>query len=261
MAGLSWQPVIVALGSDPKSEVAAAQGLKHGWMATLGGIPVLARVHAMLHDPAHDRTILLATDDEASVARVLARDMRFVRIVPAAGTTAASALAAGQISGRYPIIIVKAEAALLSPRLIRAFQLASLKSGADATAAFVTADGMRKAFPDMRHNTTRLGEDNIKFCGMIAIMSPNGLKLLDTWTNIEREKRSKAGIARAIGFGTYLRYLFGKLSLDQAFGELSKLAGMTARPILLARPEAGLDLSRKADFAVAENLVRLPHQR
>ena len=60
---------------------------------------------------------------------------------------------------------------------------------------------------------------------------------------------------RILGWGVVLRYLAGKMSLNDALGYLSKQMGLRAGVVMLPFPEAAVDVDTVDDLKFVQSLV------
>jgi GTP:adenosylcobinamide-phosphate guanylyltransferase len=75
------------------------------------------------------------------------------------------------------------------------------------------------------------------------------------WRGMERNRKKPWRLMAAAGLPTLYRYLRGRLDLAAAFERLSVVSGARVRPVLLAQPEAAIDVDKPEDLALVERIL------
>jgi len=120
----------------------------------------------------------------------------------------------------------------------------------------ILRETMEKRFPDSRRTFTKL--EDMEVCG--GDMNVGSLGLLaddenDIWEKITNSRKSPLKQAALIGFGTAIRLMTGKLSLQKAEENIMAKLGITGRAIVCPYAEVGMDVDKmfqleimRADF-------------
>ena len=86
--------------------------------------------------------------------------------------------------------------------------------------------------------------------------TPQGRALADFWRQVEQQrKRPWRVIGGALGWGAVLRYLLGRLTLEQALDRLSRRLGIRIRAVVLDHAEAAVDVDTPADRQLVEAIL------
>ncbi|MEE4462085.1 MobA-like NTP transferase domain containing protein, partial [Azotobacter chroococcum] len=76
------------------------------------------------------------------------------------------------------------------------------------------------------------------------------------WRQVEQErKRPWRVIAGALGPLATLRYLLGRLTLEQALAQLSRKLGVKIGAVVLPFAEAAIDVDSRADLDLVERIL------
>ena len=174
---------------------------------------------------------------------------------PAAGP-AASAFTAVQKLDRYPLLLTTGDHALLTPAIIDDFcHKAQAQRRAHIVIGLVPYEHVRAAWPQSQRTVLKFADGNYCGANLFAILSPRGRKALTFWRKVENDRKHPLKIARRFGFGTLLRYAFGRLPLADALGLLSEKAGCRIGHVALDEPRAAVDVDSLADQRLAEKIL------
>jgi hypothetical protein len=181
--------------------------------------------------------------------------------LPPAPGPAASALAAARSGGRYPMLLTSGDHGLLSAAVVDGFceqALAARNAGpdpADVIVGLVPHERVARAFPESHRTVLRFADG--AFCGtnLFALLTPASSRALAFWSSVEAARKRPWKIARRLGAFTLLRYLGGRLTVDQAFAELSRRAGCRVAWVPVASPRAAVDVDSEDDWRLADRLL------
>jgi hypothetical protein len=205
--------------------------------------------HIVLLGPARN---LLAQD--ASVAHLL--DTPGVSWLEPAGSPSASAAMglARQPAGR-PVLVTTADHALLSREMVDYFLQEATSSGCDMVVAVTPLDQVLARFPGTHRTGIRLRGG--PYCGsnLFAFMTEEARRLASFWKRVEQDrKHPRRVIAGALGLAGVLRYLSGRLTLEQALQRLSDKLEMKIGAVIMPCAEAAIDVDSALDHQMVEKL-------
>jgi GTP:adenosylcobinamide-phosphate guanylyltransferase len=170
-------------------------------------------------------------------------------------TSASHALA--RIDADTPVLITTADHPLLSADIIDHFCRESAASGADLTVALAPHSLVRQAFPGMKKTVLRFRDEHYCGCNLFAFLSPEARTFAGHWRQVESDRKNPLKMIRLIGWGSVLRYLLGRLSLDEALDRLSRKFDLRIRAVILPYAEAAVDVDSVRDhYIVQEKLTR-----
>jgi molybdopterin-guanine dinucleotide biosynthesis protein A len=188
---------------------------------------------------------------------------------------AASALAALERLDHFPALLTAGDHALLTAEIVDDFcdQVVSTGAGQspDATApasendsnfdliiGFVPYELVQAAWPESKRTVTKFS--NGHFCGsnLFAILNPEGRKALSFWRQAEADRKQPWRIARRFGFIALFRYLFRRLTLEDALQTLSKASGCRIGYVKVEFARAAVDVDSIEDQKLAEQVLSPP---
>ena len=260
----SQQPLtIVILAGQRSGEtdlVAVAAGVPCKALAPVAGQAMIDRVLAAV-TMRDDNKILVVMPETAGLARYAPQlaaalaGSRALRLDPQA-SPAQSALAALAHAGPdAPLLLTTADHALLTDPLVRSF-LAGC-GNAEGAAGVLPLAMLSARYPELRRTRLRFSDGGFKGCNLFYFATPAAARpVLALWRQLEADRKQPWRMARRLGIVTLTRYLLGRLSLAQAFARLSRSTGIKLQPVLLAAPEAALDVDTVADWHFIDRIAR-----
>jgi molybdopterin-guanine dinucleotide biosynthesis protein A len=251
---------LVLAGSRPGGDpVAEARGVASKAQVRIGGRALLIGVlDALAASPSVGSIGVVGLPDAALADREFADELgrhapRLLAGQATPGASVAAALAA--VPAGTPVLVTTGDHALLSPEIVEGFLSGALASGADVAYGLARHERVDALLPGMRRTVLRLRDGGYCGCNLFAFLSDRGRGATAFWSRIEAHRKEPLAIARLLGPLTLLRFVTGRLGLEQAFDRLSSLCGATVRPVLLPWGEAAVDVDRPEDLAVAEALM------
>jgi len=257
---------IILAGERPGgSALSRAFNISASVMVPVAGKPSLARVmHAIIDSQRADGGIICgpSADVVANSEELnrLLQDPDFEWLAPATGP-AASALSALEKLDHFPTLLTAGDHALLTGEIVDDFcnQVLSKKnSNYDLIIGFVPYSIVHAAWPESKRTVLKFS--NGQFCGsnLFAILNPEGRKALTFWRQAEADRKHPWRIARRFGLIALLRYLFRRLTLEDALQSLSKAADCRIGHVKVKFARAAVDVDSVADQKLAEQILTSP---
>jgi CTP:molybdopterin cytidylyltransferase MocA len=243
-------------GPDP---VAEPLGLPFKALVPVAGRPMLARVVSALSSARGIGDITLVGIPEGLAHSALASDgLAADRVAcldgqPTPSRSAGAAL--DTLPASTPALITTADHALLRADIVEHFLALARSSMADVVVGLVKYEHVLEACPGSKRTVTRFRDGGYCGCNLFAIMTPEGRRAVSFWQRVEDDRKHPVRIARAFGFLALLRYLTGRLSIEQAMERVSRLSGAAATAAVLPYGEAAVDVDKPEDLATAEALA------
>ena len=261
-----FRSVILAGERPGGSALSQAFNISASVMVPVAGKPALARVmQAIKNSRQADGGIICgpaADVVEASEAlKSLLQDPDFEWLEPAMGP-AASALSALEKLDHFPALLTGGDHALLTGEIVDDFckqaRSASNESNYDLVIGFVPYALVQAAWPESKRTVLKFS--NGQFCGsnLFAILNPEGRKALGFWRQSEADRKHPWRIARRFGPIALLRYLFRRLTVEDALRALSTAAGCRIGHVKVNFARAAVDVDSVADQKLAEKILSLP---
>ena len=250
---------IVLAGERPGGNaLAAATGVPAGVLAPVAGRPSIVRVIETLR-AAHgmDGGVIAGPSPEvcrgsATLGAILeAGDFTWVE--PDRGP-AESALRALDAIDRFPVLLTTADHALLTVPTVERF-LAAAPPDADALVGLVSRERVMRRFPGTRRTLLRFREGSYCSTNLFLLTSPKARGAIRFWAKVQRDRKRPWRIAGQLGARTLLRYLCGRLAMDDAFAVLSRVTGCKASWVEVDDELAAVDVDTVQDLALAEQVL------
>ncbi len=245
---------IVVLAGDrgPGDPLAAAAGVPGKVLVPVAGRPMLVRVLEAAGGLDADRPIRLVRPDHEAYEAALAGGPETRRIVPATGPAASVSAAMEDIDAGRSVLILTGDHPLLTTDRLERFITQAAATGADAVVGLADADAVQARFPEGRRTRYRFADRRVCGTNLFLIRTTEGRRLIAQWRAFERDRKRPWRIVRRLGLVDLIRYLLGRLSVDDAFAALSKRLGVKAAPVLVDWPEAAVDVDTPADLELVE---------
>ena len=254
MTEARWNALILAAGRGPGDPMAKAYGVVNKCVIPVAGVPMLARVAKALKDSGQCATILVSIEDRAIAVGALGE--KIATIAPAASAPASVIAAVKSGAPAFPVLVTTGDHALLTPDMVRYFCQSAEQSGADFTVGLAAAGTILAAYPQSVRTFFRLGTTRVSGCNLFALRNGKALKLLDRWQYLEPVRKKPWRLVAAFGILPLLRYLTGRLELDDALAILSEKFGIKAGAVLMPFAEAAIDVDKPADKNLAEEILK-----
>lgn len=253
-----WQALVMAGDRRPDDPLLIAQDSTCKALIPVAGVTMLERVLAALAaSDCIERTMLVGPSAAAlaSSADLQRRidDGEPGWLAPATSPTesALAGLAALQSAG--PVLVTTADHALLSAEIVQYFIAEANRVEADFVVAVARLDTVMAGFPGTRRTAIRLQDGPFCGCNLFAVCTPRGAELIAFWRRVEQQRKKPwRVIAGALGVSGVLRYLCGRLTLQQALQRLARQQGLRLAAVVLPFAEAAVDVDTLGDLALVE---------
>lgn len=253
--------LVLAGQRGPGDPVAGAAGLSHKCLVPAGGVPMLARVVEALATSRSIGPIAVSIEDPDLVSDLEQlsplQQEKGLSVLTSLATPSQSALAAAKALGQpFPLLITTADHALLTPVLVDWFVAEALASGADIVAGLVPAQVLLDAYPRSKRTFLRFRCGRYSGCNLFCVLTKSGLRVLDFWRRVERDRKRPWRIATALGTGTLVAYVLGRLTLQQALARISRKLDVHARAVIVPTAEAAIDVDKPGDLILVEEILK-----
>lgn len=252
---------VVLAGERPGgSAISQELGLAASVLVDVAGKSALARVIDALETSAMVEGGLLSGPDEKiycenkEIKKIL-KGSSFQWTPPETGPSA-SALAALEQLDRFPVLLISGDHALLSPALVDFFCREAVKMDADVVFGLAPYAIVRAAFPGSKRTVLKFSDG--QYCGtnLFAILNREGKAGPAFWQELEVHRKRPWRMAHRLGVGLLLRYLFGRLSLDEALKSLSRAMGCRMGVVRIDVARAAVDVDTVADKQLAVKILQ-----
>ena len=174
---------------------------------------------------------------------------------PQRSPSLSAAVALEQLPADRPVLLTTADHALLQAGWVDAFCQQALASGEDAVVGLVRHAAVQEAFPGSKRTALRFKDDAYCGCNLFAFLNPVGRRAPAFWQRIEQQRKQPHRLAAALGAGTLMAYLCGRLTLVGSLERLSRKIGAQLGAVLLDDPQAAVDVDSAADFELVRSIL------
>lgn len=236
--------------------LATASGVPFKALTPIAGVTMLARVLQTLRSTVWVKRIVvcgLSATNANDLSNTQGHDSTPVEFVDGDRTPGASAARAIAALGlEPPVLITTSDHPLLTPETLEAFCERATATTADTIFGLVPASLVRTAFPSIRRTAYRFRDGGFCGCNLFALLTPAGCEAPTLWARVEAHRKRPWRMISVLGYGTLLRFFFGRLALADLTGLVFAQTHLRARPILLSDPAAGFDVDTPEQRNIAE---------
>lgn len=247
-------PAIVLAGGKTSPEFAEAAAVPatpgSRALAPIGGRPMVGYVLSALQQAETiDRVLLVAPSG-------FPEQPEADELVAADGDLPDNIRKGIERCGAPFVLIITADLPFLTAAGVDDYVRSSLALDVDCAYSVLTEEVCSRAFPEMKR--TYLRSDRGRVTGGNAVVQR--ISTFDRQAELLREayrrRKSPLFLARMIGLRNVVKFLMGKLSLEDIQEAASRLMGV--RCVLLPTPHAGLgtDVDRPEDIVLARRLLQ-----
>jgi molybdopterin-guanine dinucleotide biosynthesis protein A len=251
---------VVLAGERPGGSAFSRElGLAASVLVDVAGKPALARViEALETSEMVDGGLLCGPVENIyrgnGEFRQILSGSSFQWTAPESGPSA-SALAALEQLDRFPVLLTAGDHALLTPGLVDFFCREAVKLDVDVVVGLAPYAIVHAAFPESKRTVLKFSDG--QYCGtnLFAILNREGKAGPASWQEVEAQRKRPWRMVSRLGAGFLLRYLFRRLSLDQALEALSHAMDCRIGYVRIEVARAAVDVDSVADRDLAEKIL------
>jgi GTP:adenosylcobinamide-phosphate guanylyltransferase len=252
---------IILAGVRPSGDpVAEAAGFPYKALIPVGGRPMVLRVLDALEDSREIGTRILCGPSQQSIeqqpelkARIAEGRLKWVAGQSTPSLSTHHVLQS--LSDNAPVLVTTADHALLRTQIIDYFCAAARKAKCDVAVGLAPHKEVIAAFPETRRTALKFKDGSYCGCNLFGFMNPQSYRAAQFWRQIEQDRKNPLKMMRILGWWAVLRYLAGKMSLNDALGYLTKQMGIRTGVVMLPFPEAAVDVDTVNDLKFVQSLV------
>jgi len=257
---IRFTAVVLAADRTPNDPVARCAQVACKALAPVGDRPMVLRVLDALTGSNRVDTCILCGPAAAILERTPLLRERLaaphLKWLPPAATPSTSVVTAlSSVGSGRPVLVTTADHALLQPEMVDHFCGEALATGCDVVAALASFDQVMANYPGMRRTRTRFRDGHFCGCNLFAFLTPKSHAAADFWRQVENDRKRPVKMLGALGWFVVLRYLLGRLSLEEALHSISRRMGLRAGVVLMPYPEAAVDVDSVDDLETAREIA------
>ena len=252
--------IVLAADRGPDDPVARAAGVPCKSLTPIGGIPMVFRVVKTLEASREISAINLCGPPDSIVKQttdlgdlIASGKVKWYANQATPSTSAYQVLQ--HLPDEVPVLLTTADHALLNVRIVNYFCSHARETGCDVVVGIARHEIVTKAYPGTRRTATHLADDAYCGCNLFAFLTPRARLAADFWRRVETQRKNPLRVIRVLGWVAVLRYLTGRLSLDEALKRISGRLGFKAGAVVIPYPEAAVDVDSISDRELVERIV------
>jgi len=252
--------LVLAADREPEDPVAKAAGVPCKSLTPIGGIPMVLRVVDALDSSGQIDAINLCgppqsiVNQTADLENLIASGK--VKWYANQATPSASAYHVLQsLPDDAPVLLTTADHALLSAHIVNHFCSHAKSLNCDVVIGIARHEEVAKAYPQTRRTATRLADGAYCGCNLFAFLTPRARLAADFWRQVESQRKKPLRVIQVLGWMAVLRYLMGRLSLEEALDRISRRLGFKAGAVIMPFAEAAVDVDSAGDLELVEKIV------
>lgn len=253
--------IILAADREGENPVAHAAGVSCKSLAPINGSPMIFRVLEALSSSARIGNLMLC----GPPASIVEQEPKLRDFLASGKATwiknqATPSLSVHESMKSVPhhttILVTTSDHALLTPRVVDYFCKKAQSSGCDAVVALARHKTVMEAYPQTSRTAYRFRDDAYCSCNLFAFLTPQARTIPSFWRRVEKKRKNPLRVIGILGWGTVLRYLTGRLSLNDALECISAKVGCRVGTVVLPYPEAAIDVDSVEDWHLVEQIAR-----
>ncbi|WP_066556234.1 nucleotidyltransferase family protein [Croceicoccus bisphenolivorans] len=233
-------------GGDP---FAQEQGVAHKGLIEVVGSAILSRVCEALRGAGIARIVVATNCPEISALAAA----EGAEVMPAESGPSASV---GAALARYgaPMVVTTADHALLQAGWVADF-LQDTPEDADVSILLARREVVERAVPQTKRTWIRLADGQWSGCNLFFLKTARASRAIALWSEVEANRKRPLRMASRLGWGTLLRFVLGRLTLQAMVSRLAGRVGIDARVVAARDGRAAIDVDKAADFALVRELL------
>ncbi len=258
MSAPHWTAILLAgqrPGIDP---LASAFGQEWKALVPVAGEAMLSRVaRILLACPSIARIVVVAQRPDALFVgdcAWLADESRIGTAVSGAGIAVSVAALAGTAVAPWPVLATTADHPLLTVAMVEAM-IAGV-GDADVAVGVVGRRTLLAAYPGNQRTWLNFADDGWTGANLFALTGEKARAALLAWSEVERDRKKAIKLIWHFGAWLAIRALTRTVTLADAMARAGRRRGFTARPVALPFAEAGIDVDKPSDHALAEAILK-----
>ncbi|HNP60724.1 MAG TPA: NTP transferase domain-containing protein [Nitrospirales bacterium] len=244
-------------GRDPVAQMA---GVSTKVLAQVGGEPMISRVLQTLDQSRTVGKRILCGPSWETIQNnpflgTLIESGAVQWVEPQQGPSLSVARFLDEQPQEFPILVTTADHALLTAEMVDYFLHAAQEKQMDVAVGLVPYSSVVASYPQSKRTVTRLTGGGFCGCNLFVLCTPKAKRMVEFWSQVERERKHPIRLIRTLGGLALVRYLFGWLSLAEALNRLGQKLNLQVQEVLLPFPEAAIDVDTPEDLALAEAIL------
>jgi len=255
-----FNAIVMAADRNTDDPVARAAGVACKALAPVGGTPMVLRVLQALDESLHVGPRLLCGPpgpllEQAGALKAGVDAGRYGWTASRESPSASAAAAMALIPASQPVLLTTADHALLTSQIIDCFCEQARAADLDLMVALTPHERVATAYPSMRRTQLRFSDSAYCSCNLFAFMTPRSRRITDFWRTVENQRKQPWRVIGILGWWPVIKYLLGRLSLQEAVARVSGRLRMKIGVAILPFAEAAVDVDNEQDWQMVQRIV------
>lgn len=261
MSAPLYRALVLAGSRHIGDPVAIAGGVSRKAFVAIGGRTMIEHVIHAIRDSGRIRHIVISCEAEIDVAQEAPKlapliAEGFISISPSArGPSVSTMQALEETPADEHLFVTTADHPLLTGAIIRGFLEGFERAGVDIGVGLAPLDLVQATYPKNRRTALRFKGGAYSGCNLFAFKGGAAMPGIALWRQIEADRKRPLRMAARIGVGILARYLFGRLTLEDAFRITAGRIGVSARPVIIENADAATDVDSLEDLALVRKVM------
>lgn len=248
-----WSAIILAGQRPGVDPLASAFGETYKALVEVAGQPMLARVAAtLLQVPVISRIIVLG-QEPAALLPALPGDRKISVMQSERGISDSVQAVAGTHDAPWPVLVTTADHPLLSVEMVG--QFIDSAQGSDVAVGMVERQTMLACYPGNKRTWRHFRGGAYSGANLFALSTSRARAALDLWAEAEADRKKQLGLLLHFGLPLAFRAITRTITVQEGLARAGERLGLTARPVILDRPEAAIDVDKPSDHALVERIL------
>jgi len=162
---------------------------------------------------------------------------------------------AQQFDGDRHVLAATGDLPALTPEAIDDFVAQSLVAGAEFSYPLVRAEDMEAQFPGSRRTYVKVAGGPVTGGNMVMLSADLLKRNRDIGQRLFDTRKSPIAMARVIGFPFIVKYVTGRLRVDDVERKMEQLLGARCAAIYTSHASIGADVDKPIDVVVASRVL------
>ena len=259
-----FSAIVMAADRNPDDPVARAAGVTCKALAPVGGTPMVLRVLHALEESLEVGPRLLCGPpapllEQATALKSGVDGGDYGWMASRESPSASAAAAMEQIQVSQPVLLTTADHALLSSRIIDHFCRQARTADIDLLIALAPHDLVTQTYPAMHRTRLRFSDMDYCSCNLFAFMTPRARAITGFWRKVESQRKQPWRVIGILGWWPVLKYLLGRLPLQEALARISGRFEMKIGVVILPFADAAVDVDTENDWRLVQQILAENH--
>ncbi len=167
----------------------------------------------------------------------------------------ANVLSGLDVVGEGPVLVATADVPLLTPDAVNAFVDAA---GADFDVVYpiIEKSVVEAKFPETQRTYVRLVDGTFTGGNVFMVRKEAVVQSRHAVAELLSHRKAPWRLAGDIGIGMLLKWLIGRLSIEDAQKRVRELLGINGQALIFDYPEVGVDVDKPQDWELADLLLK-----